>query len=207
MDDYEDIARITASHCLVTYTCDVRPSVDAQQGLADWMANGHKWFALHATNAALDLAPPKPVEAPRCFPIFAQTLGSQFVAHPPIKPYKVEVIDPNHWFTTGIEPFETDDELYISEYHGENTPLLKTYFNGKCTGYAEVDWETDDPRIVAYTHPVGTGEVLYLNLGHCRSKYDMQPFIPEYPKRELGSWQVPQYHEMLRRGLRWATGT
>jgi uncharacterized protein len=43
--------------------------------------------------------------------------------------------------------------------------------------------------------------VLYLNLGHCRGHYDMQPMIDNYPKIERGSWQLPQFYELLRRGI------
>jgi type 1 glutamine amidotransferase len=50
---------------------------------------------------------------------------------------------------------------------------------------------------------VGAGEVLYLNLGHCRGHYDMQPMIDYYPDIERGSWAKPQYYELLRRGIRY----
>jgi len=42
--------------------------------------------------------------------------------------------------------------------------------------------------------------VLYCTLGHCRGKYDMRPMIDEYPAVERGSWKLPVYHELLRRG-------
>jgi hypothetical protein len=28
--------------------------------------------------------------------------------------------------------------------------------------------------------------------------------IPEYPTIKRGSWKLPAYHELLRRGIRWA---
>ena len=206
-DNYED-PRLTKSHCLVSYTCDVRPSLEAQQSISDWMSGGAKWFALHGTNSILEFAPPNPVQSPRTAPIWMNTLGSQFIAHPKLHAYRVHNAAPEHWFTKDIPDFDTgaDDELYLCEYHGECVPLLTTQFTGNCAGYAEVDWPDDDPRLVAYTHPHGSGEVLYFALGHCRSKYDMQPFVPEYPKPERGSWGMPEYTELLRRGLRWATG-
>ena len=206
-DNYED-ERVTKSDCLVTYTCDVRPSVEAQQAIAHWMAAGRKWFALHGTNAILEFGPPKPVQSPRALPIWMHTLGSQFVAHPKLHAYRVQNVAQDHWFTKGIDDFDSgaDEELYLCEYHGRCTPLLTTKFTGMATGFAESEWPKDEPRLVAYTHHHGTGEILYLTLGHCRSKYDMQPFVSEYPKNERGSWEVPQYYELLRRGLRWATG-
>ena len=103
-----------------------------------------------------------------------------------------------------VEPFEAEDELYLCEYHGEVVPLLETRFRGKAPGFAEDEWQDDAPRLVMYLHPVGQGEVLYLTLGHCRGHYDMQPLMNYYPKVERGSWELPVFYDLLRRGLSWA---
>ena len=55
-----------------------------------------------------------------------------------------------------------------------------------------------------YLKKVGDGEVLYLTLGHARGRYDMRPLMDEYHQVERGSWKVPAFHELLRRGIRWA---
>jgi type 1 glutamine amidotransferase len=103
-----------------------------------------------------------------------------------------------------LEPFSTDDELYLSERHGELAVLLETRFTGSARGSVEADWPVDDPRPVAYLWRWGAGEVLYLTLGHCRGHYDMQPAVEWYPHVQRGSWQVSAFHELLRRGLSWA---
>ena len=56
-------------------------------------------------------------------------------------------------------------------------------------------------------HAPAAGAVLYNTLGHCRGHYDMAPLTDWYPAVERGAWTVPAYHELLRRGLRWAIGT
>ena len=48
--------------------------------------------------------------------------------------------------------------------------------------------------------------MLYNTLGHCRGHYDMQPVMDYYPKVERCSWELPQYYELLRRGIRWCLG-
>ena len=102
----------------------------------------------------------------------------------------------------GIGEFETDDEIYLSRIHGKLQMLLHTNFTGAATGCVEEDWPKDDPRPIYYIHRVGAGEVLYLNLGHCRGHYDMQDIgVPFYPKIENGSWDKPEYYELLRRGI------
>ena len=93
--DYRDLEGIAKSRCLVTYTCDVRPSEAEQEALARFVREGGRWLALHGTNAALDFTP-QGVASPRCFPKLAHVLGSQFVAHPPIQAYRVNVCAPGH---------------------------------------------------------------------------------------------------------------
>ncbi len=207
--DYEDAEAIAAGSILVSYTCDVRPCEDAQRRIRQWVEDGGRWIALHGTNAALDLPRPNGVEAPRLFPLWAETLGSQFVAHPPIQPYRVELTAPDHWLVAGIEPFDTDDELYLSEYSDRAAlqPLLHTTWSGEATGFAEADWtSTDSDHLVMYLRPLGRGAVLYNTLGHCRGHYDMVPLMDYYPRVERCSWEQPAYHELLRRSLRWARG-
>ena len=208
--DYEDVDAIASSAFLVSYTCDVRPSRGVQDSIRAWVEGGGRWLALHGTNSALDLPRPNGVEAPRCFPTWADTLGSQFIAHPPIMPYKVETTDPSHWLVAGVGEFETDDELYCSEYHDRDhlQALLHTTWSGQARGFAENDWTGGDGRhLVMYVRPLGSGTVLYNTLGHCRGNYDMtMAGVPFYPKIERGSWAVPQYYELLRRSIRWAKG-
>ena len=207
--DYEDTAGIEKSSILVSYTCDVRPSEKAQTEIRSWVENGGRWVALHGTNAALTLGGPNGVDAPRCFPSWADTLGSQFVAHPPIQPYTVQVSDPNHWLVAGIESFDTDDELYLSEYADRDAlhGLLHTMWQGDAKGFVEADWTNCDPtHLVMYLRDLGQGSILYNTLGHCRGHYDMAPVLDYYPRIERCSWEKPAYYELLRRSLRWARG-
>ena len=207
--DYEDTTGIAKSSILVSYTCDVRPSEKAQSEIRSWVENGGRWVALHGTNAALTLGGPNGVDAPRCFPSWADTLGSQFVAHPPIQPYTVQVSDSNHWLVSGIESFDTDDELYLSEYADRDAlhALLHTTWQGDAKGFVEADWTNCDPtHLVMYLRDLGQGSILYNTLGHCRGHYDMAPVLDYYPRIERCSWEKPAYYELLRRSLRWARG-
>jgi type 1 glutamine amidotransferase len=169
------------------------------------VAGGGRWFALHGTNSVLDLTP-EGVASPRVIPVLAQTLGSQFIAHPPISPYRVEVTQPDHPLVKGVDPFDTSDELYLSELHGEIQTLLHTSFSGEAKGFIESAWTDDRPRPVMYLHPVGSGEVLYLTLGHCRGHFDMRPTAPWWPSIDRGAWETEEYRVLLRRGISWVCG-
>jgi type 1 glutamine amidotransferase len=135
-----------------------------------------------------------------------ETLGSQFIAHPPIMPYRVTVADPEHPLVKGIEPFDANDELYLSEYYAELKVLLETEFEGEATGFVEEQW-AKARHPVFYLRPLEKGGVLYLTLGHCRGHYDMQPLMDYYPVVEKGSWELPVFYDLVRRGLAWAKET
>ena len=204
-DSYADVDGIAAADFLVTYTCDLRPSDAQQRALHDFVSGGGRWIALHGTNAILDFTP-EGVKCPRTHTLLMETLGSRFISHPSVEPYEVTVSDPTHPLVAGFENFQASDELYLCEYHGEVKPLLETRFHGTFqSGYVENEWPRDEPRLVAYTHPVGAGEVLYITLGHCCGRYDMRP-IQDEAEVVRGSWESPIFLELLRRSLRWAVG-
>ncbi len=203
-ETFADMDAISDSDLLLTYTCDLRPTMDEERTLHDFVASGGRWFALHATNALLDFDPDG-IRAPRSHDLFMDTLGSRFISHPPTMPYRVDIADSDHPVVAGIEPFETSDELYLCEYLGDVHPLLTTRWSGTFEGgYVENEWPLDEPRLVAYTRAVGEGEVLYLTLGHCHGKYDMRPLV-DIAEPSHGSWELPVFYELLRRGIAWAS--
>lgn len=205
-EDFRDVDAIAAADFLLTYTCDLDAlSGEQQAALAAFVADGKRWFALHGTNSVFEFLDTG-VKALRTHDVMMKALGSRFLAHPKIAPYRVMNARPDHPLVAGIDDFEAEDELYLCEYFGEIEPLLETRYIGEAPGFIDRDWPDDEPRLVMYLHPEGRGEVLYLTLGHCRGRYDMRPRMEVYPKIERGSWQVPQYYGLLRRGIRWAIG-
>jgi type 1 glutamine amidotransferase len=210
---FHDLDLITAARFLVSYTCDVRPTEDEQRAIRHWVEGGGRWLALHGTNNALD--PPAALgegvfETPPVFPLWVDTLGSQFLSHPSIEPYEVTVAagaedDP---LITGIGGFKAGaDELYLMDVRPGIVPLLETSWTGRTRGFAEAEWFADEPRPVLYRRALGQGEVVYFTLGHCRGHWDMD--APphngaRYPKIQRGSWEVPQFIEVLRRAIAWA---
>ena len=203
LDDWSRSDAWAGADFLLSYTCDVRPTAEQAEALAQWVENGGRWFALHGTNSILEFDGRR-VSCPSLAPRFTATLGSRFLAHPPIAPYLVHVSDPAHPLVKGIEPFETTDELYLCELHEPLTTLLHARYSGPTPGFQPAEWRDDAPRPVLYLHEVGHGAVLYLTLGHSRGRLDMQPLVDDYPAVERGSWELPVFHELLRRGLAWA---
>ncbi len=199
--DYHDLESIGESDVLVSYTCNLVPTEAEQVALRDYVASGKTWFALHGTNSILQFLESGKVDTPEIAPVFMETLGTQFMAHPPIQPFQVKISDAEHELVKGVNSFETDDELYLCKVHGNLKVLLHTNFQGECTGFVHEQWDSPEDHPVYYINTVGKGEVLYLNLGHCRGHYDMQPMVEYYPNIERGSWDKPEYYELLRRAF------
>lgn len=202
-EDYADTHAIRNADALVTYTCEVLPDDAGQDALADFLDRGKRWFALHGTNSRLEYVKGRGWIAPHDAPRFMEMLGSQFVAHPPIQPFTVKR-SKSHPLVDGIEPFQADDEIYLCRFFGEHECLLETQYSGMAEGFEENDWRANDRVPIMYLRDWGRGKVLYLNLGHARGHYDMQPLMAEYPDIERGSWKQPAFYELLRRGIRWA---
>jgi len=203
--DFEQASTLAANHYLVSYTCDVRPSAAAEAALERFVTDGGRWFALHATNAWLAWTPEGVASEHRRSPFFT-TLGSAFVAHPPMGVFEVEVRAPNSPLLAGIHNFTVDDEeLYLSEFLSEpDEVLLATRFSGDTPGFVVDHWPEQAWHPIMYRRRVGQGEVLYLALGHARGHWDAPHRTPYYPRVERGAWTTPEFRELLRRGLAWA---
>ena len=91
--DFSDIETIQSSRFLISYTCDLRPTLEEQRGLRKFLESGGRWLALHATNALIEFVDDK-ASTPDIAPEFMQLLGSRFVAHPAIDKFTVRVSRP-----------------------------------------------------------------------------------------------------------------
>ncbi len=206
-ENFGDTEAIKHSKLLITYTCDLRPSLEEQEALSAFLDNGGRWFALHATNALLEFTKDGRVDTPDVAPKFMQILGSRFMAHPANQKISVRVTDVDHPLTRHISDFEVEDEEpYYCEPQGEQIVLLEASYSEPSVGYVKSDYGTDkESHPQMYLHPHGQGEVLYLSLGHCSGKHDMKPMVDIQPVVR-GSWESPVYYELLRRGIRWGIG-
>ena len=200
---FADVAAISASRFLITYTCDVRPSPEQQDVLIRFLEAGGRWLALHSSNVLFDTGDDG---IPRASPVedrYIETLGSRFVDHPPISKFLVEPTDSSHPLVEGLAPFEVEDEQYVNAYPDRSalTPLLETAYDGRpCAVDERLEAGT---QLVAYLRRVGRGAVYFNSLGHCRGPYDFRPHINPYPEVERCSWGQPVFRELLRRGIEW----
>lgn len=204
--DYANIDRLALCDVLVTYTCDIVPGANEIAALRAFLDRGGRWLALHGTNSILRFLDNGLVDAPDDAPELMEILGSQFVAHPPIGTFTVEVLPTGDPLTAGMSDFEILDELYLSRTTAPIETLMRTRFTGEATGFTQGQW--DDAEVpILYRRKYGRGEIVYCTLGHCRGHYDVAVFTPFWPHPERCGWNYPIYYEILRRCLRWAAET
>lgn len=201
-DDYGALA----SHrpdVLITYCCDVRPSVAQQLTVSEFVDDGGTWIALHGTMAVLARTA-QGMAAPRVLEALVPVLGAQFIAHPPIAPHYVDIVDPTHPLVAGMAGFEVTDELYLLKQTdpARNHVILSTRWRGGAVrGFCDTDWDDADWQPVLYERRVGNGLVVALTLGHCRGHYDMQPEIEFYDNVERGAWTSPEFTTIVQRAI------
>src|SRR4051794_5686544 len=114
-----------------------------------------------------------------CFlnsPKYVALVGAQFRRHGTGE-FETKIVDPDHPIMKGFEPFRTWDETYVHHRHNaENRHLLQTRAEGT----------TAEPWTWTRTH--GKGRVFYTAYGH-----------------DARTWQQPGFHDLLERGIRWAS--
>lgn len=99
--------------------------------------------------------------------------------HDPRGKFKVEIVNPNHPITMGMQSFETDDELYTC-LSGEPPIELLAIARSKVDGLTYP---------IAFVHRYRLGRVFHCTLGH-----------------DVKALSTPQVGELLRRGVLWVAG-
>lgn len=204
---YGDLGVLANTQLLVTYTCNVLPTAEQVASLREFLEQGGKWLALHGTNSVLAQNETGRWYAPEDESGVMELLGSQFAAHPPIEPYRVEKVreDP---LVDGIDDFDVEggDELYYMRQFGELDVILGAGATGSARGFVEREWPEGERHPVLYRKKVGAGEIVYFTLGHRRGHYDMEPLVSYYETIEKGAWEIAPFQMILKRGVAWGLG-
>jgi uncharacterized protein len=114
-----------------------------------------------------------------CFlnsPRYIALVGAQFQRHGTGQ-FDTNVVDAAHPIIKGLVPFHTWDETYVhTKHNAKDRHVLQTRTEGK----------TEEPWTWVRTE--GKGRVFYTAYGH-----------------DARTWQEPGFHDLIERGIRWAT--
>ena len=114
-----DLARFDV---VVNFSTDLVATDEQLAPLLDAVAGGTGFVGLHAANATF-----------RASDAYAAMVGSRFARHPPIKRFTVEIVDPSHPVTAGLQSFEVEDERYELKDEASDLRIL-----ARAEGHASV---------------------------------------------------------------------
>ena len=153
------------------------------------------------------------------------TLGGFFINHPPIRKFRVDVVDPSHLLTRGLpKSFEvTDEPCMIEIQHPSDTQLLLTAELGPDdsppgTGLLYDEDTALQPdaktRVLGYIRNIGKGGVTYIALGHCHSpasqtRPTVDPGLEAAGNKPVvlrATWESDEYKQLLRNAIAWGVG-
>lgn len=136
-------------------------TADQEAGLFDFVSGGKGLVGIHGTGwwiggRAVDL------------------IGGHANWHPPGSTFTVNIENPEHPVTQGIEDFEVDDEIYMSAYD----PAIHIL--------ASAQW-SDRAHPMVWVKSYGKGRVFYTTLGHSADTFTR-----------------PTMLKLMEQGVRWA---
>jgi len=116
---------------------------------------------------------------------FRDVMGGAYVGHPPLRPFKVQVVDPDHPITRGVQGFMVNDEQhYVTYDKAPENVILKS---------ENVDGLTYEDRgvssVAGWAFDYGKGRVVFTAVGHTNH----------------AMWN-PEYLKIQRNAVRWLLG-
>ncbi len=113
---------------------------------------------------------------------FIELCGAQFKSHGG-EVFQTVIVQPEHPIMAGYKSFQSWDETYVHHKHNtKDRTVLEVRRQGK-----QAVGNSEEPWTWVRTH--GKGRVFYTAWGH-----------------DIRTWTQPGFHELLERGIRWATG-
>ena len=117
---------------------------------------------------------------------FRDVLGAVTEGHPPIRPFKVKVVNSEHPITRGVKDFVVTDEQHFMTYQKDPKHLLLRSVNEDGLTYRDLGASS----AAGWAYDYGKGRVCYLAPGHMISAL----WNPEYEKLQKNAvrWLLRQ---------------
>jgi type 1 glutamine amidotransferase len=221
-NDFSDIHRwLPGAQLLITYVAGPYLDDDQNRIVRQWLDDGGHWLGLHGTSGGKATRVGEGKRRRMVKTSHHDTLGGFFLSHPPIRKFRVDVVDPSHPLTRDMpESFETVDEPYMVEIqHPSETQLLLTAELGPDNSPPGTGFEYDEDtalqpdgktRVLGFIRNIGKGGVTYIALGHCSPPSRSQPTVDSNPGRAAASpamlatsWESDAYIQLLRNAIAW----
>jgi Trehalose utilisation len=141
----------------------------------DFVAEGNGLYSLH-NNSHVSLSSP----------IYREVMGGAYIGHPPLRPFKVRVVNNSHPITQGIEDFMVNDEQHYVAYDKDPQNIILQAEN--IDGLVYNDHGTKS--ISGWAHEYGKGRVVFTAVGHT-----------------IHAMWAPEYLKLQKRAVQWLLKT
>jgi type 1 glutamine amidotransferase len=121
------------------------------QALKEFVNAGNGFYSLH-NNSHVSLSSK----------VYREVQGGAYIGHPPLRPFKVRIVNSTHPITRGINDFIVNDEQHYVEYDKDKKYILMESENIDGLTYQKLG--TKSPAGWAYDY--GKGRVVFTAVGH-----------------------------------------
>lgn len=139
--------------------------------LKEFVTAGNGFYALHnSSHVSLSSK------------IYRDVMGGAYIDHPPLRPFKVRVVNHDHPITRGIEDFFVNDEQHYVHYDKDPRNILLEAENVDGLGFENLGVKS----IAGWAYDYGQGRVVFTAPGHT-----------------IHALWAPEYFKVQQRAVRW----
>lgn len=141
------------------------------EAVRDFVAEGNGLYSLHESCDVSNFSP-----------IYKEVLGGEYAGHPPLRPFKVRVVNKTHPITQGIKDFMVTDEQHFPAYHNDPKNILLQGENIDGLTYGDRGTKS----VSGWAHEYGKGRVVFTGVGHT-----------------IHAMWAPEYLKLQKRAVQW----
>jgi len=155
--------------------------ITQEQGAAikDFVQAGGGLYALH-NSSHISLSSPD----------YREVMGGAYINHPPLRPFKVSVVNKDHPITRGVQDFMVNDEQHYVTYDKDPKYVLLQSENIDGTPNIFAGKDLGTTAVAGWAYDFGKGRVVFTAVGHTVHAL----------------WQ-PEYFKLQKNAVRWLLRT
>jgi len=149
------------------------------KGIKTWVQEGGSLWAFHNDS-----------EASIHNQDYRDAEGAIYVGHPPIRPFKVHIVNPDHPITKGVKDFVVTDEQHYVVYDKDPKYVLARSINENGLDYTDNAGRRSNTAESVWAYDYGKGRVCFMAPGHAITVM----WNPEYEKMQKNAvkWLLHQ---------------
>jgi type 1 glutamine amidotransferase len=141
------------------------------EAIRDFVSEGNGLYSFHQNCDVSNFSP-----------VYKELLKGEYAGHPPLRPFKVRVVNRTHPITQGVEDFMVTDEQHFPAYYGDRKKILLQGDN--IDGLTLGDRGTKS--VSGWAHEYGNGRVVFTGIGHT-----------------IHALWVPEHLKLQKRAVQW----